>query len=144
MNYKVRNVEERDLEAIQEIEDKSFLYPFSKRQFLNLYINCKKTFFVAESDRKLLGYIVGVRSFRKITIASIAVKKNFRRRGIATELVRHLIKKVREKVKRIELQVRVSNEDAIMFYEKIGFLFESILPSYYQNGEDAVLYSKDL
>lgn len=144
MDYIVRDVEERDLDEIQEIEEESFPWPFSKKQFLHLYINYKKTFFVAEKNREILGYIVGVRGFRKIIVASIAVKESWRRKGIATVLANHFIEKVKGKIKTIELQVRVDNKEAIIFYEKMGFTCNGILPSYYPNGEDAVLYCKDL
>lgn len=144
MDYRIRKVEESDLNEIQEIEEESFLCPFSKKQFFQLYINCKKTFFVAEKNGEILCYIVGMKGFRKITIASIAVKKNRRRKGIATKLTNHLIEKTRGKAKMIELQVRINNKEAISFYEKMGFMCKSILPSYYPNGEDAALYCKDL
>ncbi len=137
-------MKETDLDEIQRIEEDSFLCPFSKRQFLYLYIDYRKTFFVVEKDKEVLGYIVGVKGFRKIIIASIAVKENWRRKGIATKLVNYLIKKVRGKVKMIELQVRISNKKAIIFYEKMGFICKGILTSYYPNGEDAVLYNRNL
>jgi len=144
MDYRIRYVEESDLDEIQKIEEDSFFCPFSKKQFLYLYIDYRKTFFVVEKNKEVLGYIVGVKGFRKITIASIAVKENWRRKGIATKLVNYLIKKVRGKIKMIELQVRISNKKAIMFYEKMGFIYNNILTSYYPNGEDAVLYNRNL
>jgi ribosomal-protein-alanine N-acetyltransferase len=144
MDYKIREVTENDLDEIQRIEKDSFPCPFSKRQFLYLYVDYRKTFFVAEKDKEVLGYIVGVKGFRKITIASIAVKENWRRKGIATKLINYLIEKVRRKVKMIELQVQISNKKAIIFYEKMGFIYKGILTSYYPNGEDAVLYNKKL
>ena len=144
MHYTVRYVEQSDLDEIQEIEEESFLCPFSRKQFLQLYINCKKTFFVAENNKEILGYIVGLEGFRKITIASIAVKENCRRKGMATKLTNHLMEKVRGKIKMIELQVRMSNKGAISFYEKMDFIYKGILTSYYPDGEDAVLYYKYL
>jgi ribosomal-protein-alanine N-acetyltransferase len=144
MDYNIRNVGENDLDEIQNIEEESFAYPFSKKQFLQLYTDYNKIFFVAEKNKEILGYIVGMRGFRKIIIASIAVKENYRKKGIATKLTNHLIKKVREMVKTIELQVRISNKPAIFFYEKIGFTYKNILPLYYPDREDAVLYYKDL
>jgi [ribosomal protein S18]-alanine N-acetyltransferase len=37
----------------------------------------------------------------------------------------------------IELEVRVSNQVAIHFYEKMGFQLVGRIPKYYSNGEDA-------
>ncbi len=144
MDYRVRDVEQGDLDEIQAIEEESFLCPFSKKQFLQLYLNYGKTFFVAEKGKEIVGYIIGVKGFRKIIIASIAVKENYRRKGIATKLANHFIEKIRDKIKVVELQVRVSNKKAILFYEGMGFIYKSILNSYYPDGEDAVLYYKYL
>lgn len=144
MDYRVRDVEQSDLDEIQKIEEESFLCPFSRKQFLQLYINYKKTFFVAANNKEILGYIIGVKGFRKIIIASIAVKEDYRKKGIATKLTRHLIEKIRGKIKMIELQVRISNKEAISFYEKMDFTYNCILTSYYPDGEDAVLYYKYL
>lgn len=144
MDYIVREVQEEDLRQIQQIEEESFLYPFSDSDFLNLCINYKKTFFVAEKNGQILGYIVGMRGFKKIVLASIAVRPELRRRGIAAKLTRYLMEKITGKVKKVELQVRVNNNGAIKFYEGMGFIRGKILPSYYKSGEDAVLYYKDL
>ena len=144
MDYTVRDVEKSDLDEIHKIEEESFFCPFSQKQFLHLYIDYKKTFFVAEKDKEILGYIIGVRGFRKIIIGSIAVKESYRRKGLATKLLNHLIEKVRGKIKKIELQVRISDKGAILFYEEMGFTYKGILPLYYPDGEDAVLYDKSL
>ena len=144
MDYKIRNVGKNDLDEIQSIEESSFTCPFSKRQFLQLYNNYKKIFFVAEKDKELLGYIIGIKGFRKIIIASIAVKEEHRRKGVATRLTKHFIGKVKNLVRMVELQVRVSNKPAIFLYEGIGFTYGNILPMYYPDREDAVLYCKNL
>lgn len=142
MDYRIRYVKEGDLDQIQKIEEESFSHPFSKKQFLRLYTNYNKIFFIAEKDKEILGYIVGIRGFRKIIVASIAVKEEFRRKGIADKLIRHLIKRARAMVKTLELQVRISNKPAIFFYEGIGFTCKSILHEYYPDKEDAILYCK--
>jgi ribosomal-protein-alanine acetyltransferase len=144
MDYTVREVQRGDLEEIQQIEEESFLYPFSNEDFLNLYTNYRDVFFVAEKRGRVLGYVAGVRGFRKVTLASIAIRPKWRRKRIATNLTNCLMEKIRGKTKRLELQVRVSNIGAIKFYEKVGFRRGGILYSYYPEGEDAVLYYKDL
>lgn len=144
MNYTIRNLELADLDEVQRIEEESFSCPFSKKQFLLLYNNYKNIFFIAEKNKEILGYITGVKGFRKITIASIAVREKYRGRGIATKLMRHFIKKIRTIVKTLELQTRVSNKPAIFFYERMGFVCKSILDGYYPDKEDAILYNKTL
>lgn len=144
MDYRLREIEESDLEKIQKIEEDSFLFPFSRWQFWYYCHHYKDMFLVVERKGEILGYIIGTKGFKKINIASIAVKKKYRRRGIATELIKHFIKKVKGRTKVIHLQVRVSNKEAIALYEKMGFNYKKLLRHYYQDGEDALLYCENL
>ncbi len=144
MDYIIRHAKESDIEQIQRIEEESFPSPFSNKQILLLYSDYKEIFFVAEKDSEILGYIVGIKSFRKITIATIAVKEEYRREGIAAKLMRHFIKKARTITQTLELQARISNKPAIFFYEEAGFTCEGILHRYYPDKEDAILYRRSL
>ncbi len=143
MDYIIRHAEEIDIHQIQKIEEESFSHPLSGKQFLQLHSNCSEMFFVAEKGEEILGYVTVIRGFRKITIATIAVKEEYRRKSIATELMRRLMKKI-PMAKTLELQVRVSNKPAIFFYEGLGFTCKSVLRGYYPDKEDAILYHKTL
>ena len=144
MKYRIREVKERDLDEIQKIEEDSFLYPFSRWQFWWFYMQGRENFLVAETERTIIGYIIGSKSFRKITISSLGVKEEYRNRGIATSLVYKLIERVKPKFKKLELQVRISNKKALALYDKLGFQRIKTIPGYYQNGEDAFLYQRKL
>ena len=48
----------------------------------------------------------------------------------------------KEEVSTISLEVRVTNEPAIKFYEKIGFKKITIKEHYYDDGEDAIYMVK--
>jgi len=115
-----------------------------------------KAFLVAEFEGKIVGYIMTrvERSMgymggffpRKVGhIVSIAVLPEFRRRGIATALMREAIGRLRElyKVKEVYLEVRVSNEPAIRLYEKLGFKKVRRLKYYYLDGEDAWVMARE-
>ena len=104
----------------------------------------KDTFLVMETKGEIIGYIIGSKGFHRITISSLAVKRRYRRKGIATSLVNELIKQVQPKFKMLELQVRVSNGKALALYNKLGFQRVKTIPSYYQDGEEAFLYHKKL
>ncbi len=45
-------------------------------------------------------------------------------------------------IRRINLEVRVTNQPAITLYEALGFEKRKVLPQYYGDGEDAYLMSK--
>jgi len=144
MEYRIREVEEDDLEEIQKIEQDSFPYPFSRWQFWWFYAQEKENFLVAETQGEIIGYIIGSKSFRRITVSSLAVKEGYRNKGIATSLVDKFIEQVKPKFKRLELQVRVSNKKALALYNKLGFQRIKTILGYYQDGEDAFLYQKKL
>lgn len=142
MDCLIRIAEEKDIDQIQGIEERSFAYPFSRRQFLHLLYSRGKFFLVAEKGGDIIGYVAGMRGFRKVVVASVAVCEKYRKKGVATKLMRCFMKKALKTVKKIELQARVSNKPAIFFYEKLGFVCRGILREYYPDKEDAILYYK--
>ena len=72
-------------------------------------------------------------------LVSIAVLREYRRRGIGSSLLAETINvmKNRYDVESIFLEVRVSNEPAIRMYKKFGFRIARRVPHYYRDGEDA-------
>lgn len=79
-------------------------------------------------------------------LVSIAVKREYRRRGIGSALLRRTIEVVsgRYNANSIYLEVRVSNEPAIRLYEKHGFVKARVVSGYYSDGEDAYIMVKRL
>lgn len=149
---KIRSARIEDLEEIKRLEDSSFQYPYTREFLLYLLRHCE-LFLVAELDleenNELVGYVCGKieRGFRGIAghVISIAVDPNHRRKGIG----RILMSKVMEGFRKlgatfVYLECRVSNVSAQKFYESIGFRMAGIIKKYYQNGEDAIIYKKDL
>ena len=49
-----------------------------------------------------------------------------------------------QNIKKIGLEVRTNNINAIKFYKKHGFKKISTIKSFYQNGEDAYLMEKNI
>lgn len=73
-------------------------------------------------------------------LISIAIHREFRRKGFATALLERLVDHLTEKsVAKIHLEVSVKNSEAIRFYIKVGFEKLSIRPSYYSDGSDALM-----
>ena len=79
-------------------------------------------------------------------LVSIAVLKEYRRRGIGSKLLEETIRASREfyDAEAIYLEVRVSNKPAISLYEKFGFKKARIIRGYYMDGEDAYVMVKRL
>ncbi|MDR1361132.1 MAG: ribosomal protein S18-alanine N-acetyltransferase [Rickettsiales bacterium] len=74
----------------------------------------------------------------------IAVHPDFRRGGIANSLLVCMENELKKQsVKKIFLEVRVSNKPAIELYKKNGYEQISVRKNYYyDNGEDAFVMSK--
>lgn len=80
-----------------------------------------------------------------ILIYSFAVRQSSRKKGIGTLLLSKLFEMANNNgCNLFFLQVRKTNYAAISLYSKFGFVATEDLPSYYQDGEDAIVMSTDL
>lgn len=75
-------------------------------------------------------------------ITNVFVRKEYRRRGIAEEMLKKLMTdSAGIGARNFTLEVRSSNTPAISLYEKLGFVSEGIRPGFYDHPkEDAVIY----
>lgn len=130
----IRQCTEKDIPQVAEIEKLSFKHPYPAFVFKK-YLRAK--FLVAEEMGKITGYIIGVKMGEKGIIISLAVHPDYRRKGYGKKLVEELVKIMDIKI--MELQVRIRNKRALKFYQSVGFERKGIIPSYYGDGEDAVV-----
>lgn len=79
-------------------------------------------------------------------ITNLAVDSQYRQMGIGSALLSALIEySVQVDIKRMTLEVRDHNVNAIKLYEKFGFISYGRRKGYYQDsGEDAVIMWKEL
>jgi [ribosomal protein S18]-alanine N-acetyltransferase len=98
---------------------------------------------VAEEAGDLCGFVCAQAVAGEWEIENVVVAAGFLRRGIATELVRALIQRVKsEAASAILLEVRESNLPARGLYEKRGFREVGRRRMYYRYPvEDAILYA---
>ena len=131
----------RDIGAIVEIEQSSFTAPWSERSFLNEIDNANSLANVALHENNVVGYVCTRYVLDEGHILNLAVHGDFRRCGIATELMNRVLEELKGKGCRLlYLEVRVSNLEAIKFYERFGFKVASFRRKYYSSpNEDAAL-----
>lgn len=133
-----------DLNAIKEIEDEAFHKPFTLEELTyEIKENPFSKYILCLIDNKIVGFINFWITFDSATINQIATKKEYRNKGIATNLLKHaetLLKK--ENVEFFTLEVRESNVAAINLYLKFGFIKISVKKGYYDDGEDAIYMVK--
>ena len=101
-------------------------------------------FFVAENAEHLLGYIGIKPVLDEGYITNVAVFPQYRKKGIATALIKRVFELAQEKkLAFVSLEVRLSNSAAIALYEKAGFKEEGRRKSFYRNPrEDALIMTK--
>ncbi|MEM3539255.1 MAG: ribosomal protein S18-alanine N-acetyltransferase [Nitrososphaerales archaeon] len=138
----IRRCKKKDLNKVLQIEKLCFKYPYDYSTFLYFLINDKDGFYVAEENNQILGYVISSVRENKGTLVSIAVLPEYRRKGIGSKLMEESLNYLSKKVDHVELQVRVSNFEAINFYKKFGFKETGFIPNYYIDGEDALIMSK--
>ena len=144
LKVKIMKMEKEHLDSVVEIEE--LVNPnhhWSKDSFLNEIQN-KLANYVCIIDTKndmVLGFAGFWEILEEAHITSISVHPDFRRRGLATELMKYIVNSCYKKmIKYITLEVRASNFSAISLYEKFGFKSVGRRKKYYQdNNEDALI-----
>lgn len=139
-----RDFEHDDLFEVVRLANRSLNETYDGGLFLQLGDLYPEGFIVCEGREGIHGFLLGVieRAY-EARILILAVDENARGRGIGARLVRLFEERFRTRaIRRINLEVRVSNQTAIRLYERLGFEKRKILPKYYADGEDAYLMTK--
>ncbi len=126
---------------IEEIKDISLLKDlFSEyKDNYSPIINDYTKVYAYKIDDKYVSFIVAQILYDQADIIDIYVTNDYRRRGIAKELMNIIINN--KEVKNITLEVNINNKNAILLYNSLGFKEATKRKGYY-NGEDALLMLK--
>lgn len=104
--------------------------------------------YTAIMDNQVVGYIDFMITFSSCTINLIAVKEEYRKKGVGNRLLGQLLKDCSaqkdEEVEFVTLEVRSSNANAISFYKKHQFQQVTVKKGYYDDGEDALYLVRSL
>lgn len=93
---------------------------------------------------QMVGFVAGDihRNEDMAWIATIGVRPDFQRQGIASLLLQAC--EDRLNVSRVRLSVRVANKPAIRLYEGFGYRQVGTWSSYYQDGSNAIVFEKNM
>lgn len=84
--------------------------------------------FVAEEDGVVVGTVMGGWDGHRGWLYSVAVKPEYRGRGIGRDLIHRVVDALAERgCLKVNLQVRARNAGVVAFYEKCGFKVEEIV-----------------
>ena len=138
----IRQAEERDILAIEGLEQVCFSDPWSYESLEHDILNNKLSFYiVAEVEGVVCGYVGIWNIVDEGHITNVAVSPDYRRKHIASNMLDVLIASCEEAgVERFTLEVRAGNEPAKALYAGKGFKEIGVRKGYYQdNGEDAII-----
>jgi [ribosomal protein S18]-alanine N-acetyltransferase len=142
MNMEIRRMTVEDLPSVVELDSLSFSLPWPERSFrFELIENPASRCWVVEQDGKIVGMLVAWMLVDEAHIATIATHPDFRRRGIARNLLTYALRYMsKEGAVSSLLEVRESNIAAQEMYCKFGYEAVGRRRHYYKDtDEDAIL-----
>lgn len=144
MRIKADELTEENVKQIALLEADIFSDPWSEKSVTETIRQPHARVSAAWKGDELAGYIILYYVMDECEIARIAVKENFRRKGVAGRLLDETELFCRENgIQKIMLDVRESNVPAITFYKKNKFIQDGIRKRFYTNpAEDAILMSR--
>ena len=144
-NITIRKMRQDDIEQCINIEKSHNIKILSREILENDLKKDSNYYLVATLNNTLVGYIGLSYVLDTADIISIVVKKDYTKKGIASLLLSEIISFCYKKeIKDIFLEVRKSNTPAQALYNKFGFFKISERKKYYNNIEDAYIYTKIL
>ena len=142
MNLNIRKMTEADVPVVTALDQISFSLPWPERSFrFEVTGNPASRCWVAEVDGRVVGMIIAWLFVDEAHIATLATHPDFRRQGIAKNLLSHALQHLStEGAQSSFLEVRASNLAAQEMYRKFGYENTGRRKRYYKdNDEDAIL-----
>ena len=155
-DYSLRVFSPGDVESVVNINRVCLPENYAPYFFLDTFNSSPQTFIVAESQGRVVGYIMcriehGFSDVRKLHFAkkghiiSVAVMPEFRRMAIGRGLVERALSALSNlSADECFLEVRVTNEPAIELYRKLGFEVTRTIVRYYYDGSDAYVMTRPI
>ncbi len=145
VEYAIRPMMESDLLQISQLEAQIFPDPWTRETFIEALQEPDIGSSVVIKNDRIIGYMVSLWAEQRIHILNIAVDQNFRKRGIATNLLAGLEQTALERRYRyISLEVRATNTVAIAFYTNHKYRTVGQRSNYYRDDEDALIMAKSI
>ena len=142
MSLLVRRMRVEDVPTAHEIDKLSFTLPWPERSLrFEVSDNPAARCWVTEQGGRIVGMLILWMIIDEAHIATLAIHPEFRRQGIAEQLLLTALEEAHaEGAQTALLEVRAGNEAAQTLYRKYGFETVGHRKRYYKdNNEDAVL-----
>ncbi len=124
LDVEVRRFARRDLQRVLAIERASFgKDAWPPELFLEYWRASPELFLIAKHRRRIAGYSITRTDWRGAELESIAVHPRLRGRGVAQALIEATLLSLRSAgVRALRLMAGTSNEPALRFYRRLGFI----------------------
>jgi len=146
LNVEIRKMTDEDLPAVLEIEnlcfpatwkEEDFKHEIHENPFSNPWVI--ELSYEKEHLKSVVGFSIYWKTFDSATLCKIAVHPEIQHHSLGNAMMDEIYNDCyAQKVRYITLEVRKSNQNAINFYKKHGFVQTSVKEHYYSNGEDAL------
>jgi [ribosomal protein S18]-alanine N-acetyltransferase len=146
-SIQLRPYHPRDFESLYEIDQACYepAIAYSRRELRNYLRFPGADCIVAQSGKKIVGFVVTAHEDRWGYIVTIDVLESYRRHGVGTMLLDATEEKLRSTgVRVIGLETATDNSSAIAFWVKHGYRKRSVRKDYYPGGRDAFSMTKSL
>lgn len=129
----------RDMPEVMATERASFEYAWTEDDFLRCLRQRNCIGMVAETDDRVIGFMIYELHKNRLHILNFAVHPSARRVGIGAQMIAKLVNKLStHRRQKITLAVRERNLAAQMFFRTFDFKATRVLRNYYEDsGEDA-------
>lgn len=154
MSQLIRKATPQDLPALKSILDSSGLFPSEMLDDMisDFFTNDKSSdfWFTTVEDRTpvSIGYCAPEQMTEgTFNLYAIAVDKEHQGKGIGSDMMRYIENRLRENNERILLVETSGTADFELtrkFYHKIGYKEQAVIPEYYAEGDDKVVFWKKL
>ncbi len=125
------------------IEKESNIYCWSENNILTTLNNYNSLALLI--NNKIVSFLLYSSVLDEAEILHIVTDNTQKNNGFASKLLSELISILKlNKIKKVSLEVRISNLKAINIYKKAGFKKVSERKGYYKNNETAVILQKDI
>jgi ribosomal-protein-alanine N-acetyltransferase len=150
MQVIIDRMQRTDLPQILAIEQESFPSPWTlgmfRKELESSHSRCLCARINIEGKRVAIAYIIFWLVAGEAHLHNLAVDKEYREQGIASQLMEAMRKIARQnEIVTQTLEVRESNKEAIKLYQKYGFVVKGTRPLYYSDThEDALIMWADV
>jgi [ribosomal protein S18]-alanine N-acetyltransferase len=144
MPVRIDTMNEGDIEAVVSIDgptrmSEGQLRAEFERPWARMWVAREEARPEAKHAHSAVAFVIAWHVADELHVLNVATREDRRRRGIARQLMDHVVSHARAaRVKHLLLEVRRSNEPAIALYRALGFFAMGVRARYYPDDEDAI------